>query len=177
MMLAVFFPSLMGVGIIVSGMLLLSDWLRRLFPQGRLRRQHAVAVGAYGAIEDALAAAGYSIAKPGFLHRVLRHRYTYLALAAVGVVFAASSVWAGLALHNDPRGVLFGNPWTVGIGSGLGAALAGLATISLVVAVRYRHLPGVLRRLVETTSLGRYTLPSATDQTTVSRTIEKEVSA
>ena len=175
MTFAVFFPSLMGVGIIVSGTLLLSDWLRRLFPQVRLRREHAVAAGAYGAITDALAAAGYHLAEPGFLRRGLRHRSTYVAVAIAGALLAAASVRSGLALHNDPR-VLLESPWAVGIAYGLGGAAAVLSVTGLVIAIWYRRLPRLLRGLVEATSLGRYNLPTATDQTTSLSKIEKGVS-
>ncbi len=72
MTLAVFFPSLMGVGILVSGALLISDSIRRLFPQGSLRRKHNVVVGTYGAVADAVDAAGYHLAEPWFLGRGLR---------------------------------------------------------------------------------------------------------
>ena len=60
MTIGVFFPSLMGVGIIISGTLLVSDWLRKLFPKGSVRRKHNVVVGTYGAVGDAIDAARYS---------------------------------------------------------------------------------------------------------------------
>ena len=75
---AVFFPSLMGVGILISGALLISDWLRRLLPYGALRRRHNVIVGTYGAIADAVGAAGYHLKEPWFLKRGLRRRWSYI---------------------------------------------------------------------------------------------------
>ncbi len=53
MIVAVFVPSLIGVGILVSGAILLSDLLRRYLPQGGLRRRHRVAMGAYHVVSEA----------------------------------------------------------------------------------------------------------------------------
>ena len=83
MTLAVFFPSLMGVGILISGALLISDWVRRVLPKGAVRREHNVIVGIYGSISDAIDAAGYHLEEPWFLHRGLRRRWVYLAIAPI----------------------------------------------------------------------------------------------
>jgi hypothetical protein len=170
---AVFFPSLMGVGIIASGALLLSDWLRRLLPQGRIRRQHDVVVGAYGAVTDAVAAAGYRLVEPWFIRRGLRRRRTYLLLALTSGLLGTGSVRAGLAFYNDPRGLFFTSPWVIGIGYGVGAA-AGLLALSCVgITVWYHHPSRVLRHLVEETPLGRYLLPSGTDRIAALSNVEE----
>ena len=69
------------VGILISGALLISDWVRRLLPQGSLRRKHHVVIGTYGAIAETVDAAGYHLEEPWFLSRGLRERRTYLLLA------------------------------------------------------------------------------------------------
>lgn len=173
MITAVFFPSLMGVGIIVSAALLLSDWIRRLFPQGRLRRQHDVVVGTYGAITDAIHAAGYQLVEPHFLRRGLRRRRTYLAVAFLATMLGGVSLQGGLAFYNDPRGLFFRNPWAIGIGYGVAAAALAVAILCLVVAIWYRRLPRPLQTLVEQTSLGRYLLPSGRDQAIALSHIER----
>lgn len=173
MIVAVFFPSLMGVGIIVSGALLVSDWIRRLLPHGSLRRQHDVVVGTYGAITDALAAAGYRLVKPRFLHRELRRRRTYLALTLLLVIGGIGSLQGGLAFYNDPRGLFFRNPWAIGIGYGIAGAALALATLLLTVAVRYHRLPNSLQPLVRKTVLGHYVLPSGSDQAAALKHIER----
>jgi hypothetical protein len=173
LIVAVFFPSLMGVGIIVSGALLVSDWIRRLLPHSSLHRQHDVVVGTYGAITDAIAAAGYRLAEPRFLHRELRRRRAYLGLAVVLVVGAVAAVRGGLAFYNDAKGVFFRNPWPVGIGYGVAGAALVLAVLLLVIAISYRRLPRALQPLVERTMLGRYVLPSGTDQAAALRNIER----
>ena len=95
MTVAVFFPSLMGVGILVSGALLISDWVRRLLPQGSLRRKHHVIIGTYGSIAETVDAAGYHLEEPWFLKRGLRERSTYLMLAVGSTVAAVASSGAG----------------------------------------------------------------------------------
>ena len=173
MTLAVFFPSLMGVGILISGALLISDWMRRLFPQSRIRRQHGVVVGTYGTVTDAIDAAGYRLAEPSFLHRGLRRRATYLALAILFVSFGVGAVWAGRAFYMDPRGLFYRSPWATGIGHGVGTAAFCLATLCLVIAIWYRRLPRPVERLVEETSLGRFVLPSRSAQVAALGNIEK----
>lgn len=174
MITAVFFPSLMGVGIIVSGALLISDWMRRLFPQSRLRRQHSVVVGTYGAIADAIGAAGYRLVEPRFLNREPRPRRTYLAAAVFFGLVANASLQGGLAFYNDGRGIFFRNPWAIGIGYGVAAAALAVAIVCLFLAIWHRPLPRTLQRLVETTSFGRYVLPSGSDQVAALANIERK---
>ena len=173
-MIGVFFPSLMGVGIIISGTLLVSDWLRRLFPRSYVRRKHNVVVGTYGAVGDAVDAAGYHLSEPWFISRGLRRRGTYLGLAAIGLLAAWLSVWAGHRFFDDPLGLFYRSPWAIGIGYGVGAALLLLAILCLIVATAYRSLPRPLLYLVEQTSLGRIVLPTAADHAAAIDNIAKE---
>lgn len=173
MTLAVFFPSLMGVGILVSGALLISDWVRRLLPQGQIRRQHNVVAGTYGAVTDAIDAAGYRLAEPWFLHRGLRHRRTYVLIALVAVIVGAVAVSGGLAFYDDPRGLFYKSPWVIGIGYGVGAAGALLGIFCLTIVVLYNHLPRLIRRVVEETTLGRFVLPSPSDHVAALSNIER----
>ena len=123
-MIAVFFPSLMGIGIIISGTLLISDWLRRLFPKGNVHRKHNVVVGTYGAVQDAIEAAGYHLSEPWFIHRWLRPRSTYLGTALGCIALGVTSIWAGRRLFDDPLGVFYRSPWATGIGYGAKLGLA-----------------------------------------------------
>ncbi len=173
MTLSVFFPSLMGVGIIVSGVLLISDWLRRLFPQSQIRRRHNVAVGAFGAVTDALAAAGYRLVEPSFLHRGLRRRRTYVVIATAASLLGAGVIQSGLAFYNDPLGLFFHSPWAIGIGYGIGAAAGVLALLSAAIAVRYANSPAWLQRFVAETLFGRYVLPSGSAKTRALSTVER----
>lgn len=174
MTICVFFPSLMGVGILVSGALLISDWLRRFFPQGSIRRKHNVIVGTYGAIGDAVDAAGYHLSEPWFIRRGLRSRATYLGAAAGAIAGALVSIWTGNRLFDDPLGLFYKSPWAIGIGYGVAAALLVLALLCLTVAVVYTSLPKPVMRLVRETSLGRIVLPSDAEHEQAVRNIKKE---
>ena len=173
-MIAVFFPSLMGVGIIISGTLLVSDWLRRLFPKGNLRRKHSVVVGTYGAVGDAVDAAGYHLHAPWFINRGLRKRTTYLIAVVLASLAAWLSIWTGNRFFDDPRGLFYRSPWAVGIGYGVGAALLALALLCLIIAIVYQSLPRPVRYLIEQTSLGRIVLPTDADHAAAIDNIAKE---
>lgn len=173
MTLAVFFPSLMGVGILVSGALLISDWVRRLLPQGQIRRQHDVVVGTHGAVTDAIDAAGYRLIEPSFLYRGLRGRRTYVIVAVVALLVGAAATWSGLAFYNDPKGLFSKSPWAIGIGYGVGAAGTLLAVFCLVIAGLYNHLPRLIRWVIQETSLGRFVLPTPAEQTAAFHNIER----
>lgn len=174
MTLAVFFPSLMGVGILISGALLLSDWVRRLLPRGSVRRKHHVVAGTYGTIAETVDAAGYHLEEPWFLTRGLRERRTYL-LVAVGLVSAGiGSIWAGLLFFDDPLGLFYRSPWAIGIGYGAGAAFLVLALLCAFVGVAYRSTPRPIMRLVTDTSLGRIILPTEEDHEAALNNVAKE---
>ena len=175
MTLAVFFPSLMGVGILISGALLISDALRRLFPKGSLRRKHNVVVGTYGAISDAVDAAGYRLVEPWFVRRGLRARTTYVLAAVVLVAAGFVSALVGESFFDDRLGVFYESPWAVGLGYGFGAAFWLLALICLTIAALYRSLPRPIMRLVSETSLGRIVLPTDADHREAVHNIAKEL--
>ena len=173
MSVAVFFPSLMGVGIIVSGALLVSDWLRRLLPQGRIRRQHDVVVGTYGAVQYAIDAAGYRLAEPWFLHRGLRRRQTYVVIAMIALTVGASAMWGALAFYDDPKGLFFRSPWAIGIGYGVVLAGLLLALLCVAIAAWYHRPPRIILWIVAETALGRHVLPSRSDPQAALSNIEK----
>ncbi len=174
MTLAVFFPSLMGVGILISGALLLSDWVRRLLPRGTVRRKHHVVVGTYGAIAETVDAAGYHLAEPWFLTRGLRERRTYLLTAVVLAAGGVGAIWGGLLFFDDPLGLFYRSPWAVGIGYGVGAGLLLLALLCAFLGVAYRSTPRFMMRLVTDTSLGRIILPTEEDHAAALDNLAKE---
>jgi hypothetical protein len=159
MILGVFFPSLMGFGILVSGALLLADVVNRLLPHRGRRRRHRIAVGAHGIVNRAASATGRGLVPPAFLIRQFRNRTAYLAAAlvlGVGGVFAFA---AGLAAHADVRGVFYRSPWAFGLGVGFGIALGVLALGALVLAVGHRRLPRWVHQIVGHSPLGRLRIP------------------
>lgn len=173
-MVCVFFPSLMGVGIIISGALLISDWLSRLLPKRSLRRKHNVAVGTYGAVSDAVDAAGYRLAEPWFIRRGLRRRATYVGTAIATFAASAISVGIGNRLFDDPLGVFYQSPWAIGLGYGIGTALLVFALLCLAIALVYTSLPKLLMQLVKETSIGRIVLPTDADYQKAVHNIKKE---
>ena len=174
MTLAVFFPSLMGFGIIISGTLIVSDWLRKLFPKGSVRRRHNVVVGTYGAVGDAIDAAGYHLKEPWFVNRGLRQRSTYVVFGLLAGATAILSIWVGRRLFDDPLGLFYQSPWAIGIGYGVAAALLLLAVLCAVTAVVYDSLPRPLMYLVRETFLGRIVLPTWDDHAAAIDDIAKE---
>jgi len=173
MSVAVFFPSLMGVGILISGTLLVSDWMRRMLPQGRIRKQHNVVVGIYGSIADAVDAAGYHLEEPWFLRRGLRRRLTYLATAVALLAVGVTSMWIGVEFYNDPKGLFHRSPWATGLGYGIGSAALVAAAVSLTIAVVYRSLPRFMLKLIEKTFVGRIVLPTQADHDAALEQVER----
>lgn len=155
MILGVFFPSLMGFGILVSGALLLAEVVNRLLPHRGRRRRHRIAVGAYGIVAQAAAVTGRRLAVPGFLVREFRSRATYLAAAFVLGVGSLTALTSGLAAYRDVRGVFYHSPWAYGLGVGFGVALGLLALGALVLAVGHHRLPRWVHRVVGQSALGR----------------------
>ncbi len=174
MTVAVFFPSLMGIGILVSGALLISDWVRRLLPQGSVHRKHHVVIGTYGAISETVDAAGYHLEEPWFLSRGLRERTTYLELALGFTLAGWASIWIGVQFYEDSLGLFYESPWAVGIGYGVGAALLLLAALCALIGLAYRSTPRLIMRLVAETSLGRIILPTEADHEAALNRIAKE---
>ena len=172
--MGVFFPSLMGVGILISGALLISDWVRRLFPKGNVRRQHNVIVGTYGVVGDAIDAAGYHLEEPWFINRWLRRRRTYLAVTLIAVVAGLGSIWAGHRFFDDPLGLFYRSPWAIGIGYGVAAALFLIALLCLTVLLVYESPPRPIAYLLRETILGRIVLPTVDEHDEAIHHVEKE---
>jgi hypothetical protein len=159
MVVAVFFPSLMGVGIIASGLIMLSDLVLRLLPNRGRRRSHRVALGAYGVVAAIAAAAGQPVQRSELLDRVPRRRTTYAALAvaaaAAGTVIALSCT----AAYRDASGLFHGSPWMLGIAIGVGAVLGAVAVLTVALAALGSRLPPPLARVVAGSGLGRLQIP------------------
>jgi hypothetical protein len=159
MVLSVFFPSLMGVGIIASGAILLSDLVLKLLPNRGRRRSHRVAIGAYGVVAAAAAAAGQEVHRSQLLDRVPRRRAGYTLFAALSVSTAAAFASACIAAYRDELGLFHRSPWMIGIAIGSGVVLGALALLLGTLAALGARLPPPLAHLVATTSVGRLQIP------------------
>jgi hypothetical protein len=149
-------PGLMGLGVIVSGLILGADAFRRLFPSRGLRRKSQVAHRIYAVTAAAARAAGRDLPAPELLRREPRARRTYWMLGAAGVALAVLFVRQGFVVFGDP-GRLYANNWAIGLGIVVGLVPAIIAAFALTLAVAG---PGrrsaKLAALVEETWLGRH---------------------
>jgi uncharacterized BrkB/YihY/UPF0761 family membrane protein len=160
MTLAVFFPSLMGFGILVSGALLVADLVHRLLPNRGRRRRHRVVVGAFGVVARTARAAGRELAPPTFLVREFRSRFAYAAAAVLLGGAAALALSSGLAAHADVRGVFYESPWALGLGIGFGIGFGLLSLAGLVLVVGHTKLPRWVHWAVGHSPLGRLRVPA-----------------
>jgi hypothetical protein len=156
---AVFFPSLMGFGILVSGALIIADAVHRVLPNQGKRRRYRLASGAYSVVSRSAAAAGRRIEPPDFLMRSYRSRLTYLGVSAISGLAVVVIVSAGTAAYRDVRGLFFESPWISGLTIGFAVACAVVAAVGLVLAAAHRRSPAPLRWLVRTTPAGRLHIP------------------
>ncbi len=172
--LAVFMPALMGVGILVSGAVVFADWARHLLPSGAVRRQHRIAMAAHGIAERVAASAGYAVRTPHFPRRVARSRSAYLLAGAAIGALAYVTVRSGVTAYLNPFGWLYGHPWILGLGVGIGALLALLAFVALLPAMVSLQSTRAVSILVEATWLGRLVPPPTDPRTLAGIAAEQE---
>lgn len=173
MTLAVFFPALMGVGILVSGAVLLSDYVRRLLPSRGRHRLHHITVGAYGVVVSAAEAAGVAVTIPDLVARERRPRWVYAAASLGSLLAALLVITATMAAHGDVRGLFYRSAWMVAIAIGVGGALIVAAAVLAAIAVLYHRLPRPLAALVRRTPVGRLYIPHRLDEPLVIDTLDK----
>lgn len=157
--LHVFVPALMGVGMILSGILVIADWVQNLLPNGRIRRKQQVATGAKGVVVSVAQAAGHDVAGPDFRQREWRPRWAYFIAVFVFIAVGASALTAGLLAFNDDAGLFYRNPWMVGLGVGTASVLGLVSMQLLFFAIVYRRSFRAAHVLVQTTWFGRLKLP------------------
>jgi hypothetical protein len=156
--LNVFVPGLMGAGILLSAGILVSDGIKKLFPNSGARRSIEVTRGVQRIVADTAAAAGIAIEERNISRRRLRSVGFYAVGAVVLVLLAVVSVSLGIVAYGDD-GVLEENAIAIVFGSVVGAIAAGLAiSFALLAFVRKRRI-AVITPLMETTKLGRLQPP------------------
>jgi hypothetical protein len=156
--LNVFVPGLMGAGILLSAAILVSDGIKKLFPNSGARRSIEVTRGVQRIVADAAAAAGIAIEERNISRRRLRSIGFYAVGAVVLVLLAVASVTLGIIAYGDD-GMLEENAIAIVFGSAVGAIAAGLAiSFALLALVRRRRIAAITP-LMETTSLGRLQPP------------------
>lgn len=157
--LGVFVPALMGVGVIVSGVLVLADWLAHLMPNGRIRRRQRLATGAKGLVVSVAGAAGVEVVGPDYETREWRPRWVYLIATTLFAALGGAGLAAGLMAYNDVAGLFYRNPWMIGLGVGSAAVLGLLSLQLLFFGIVHRRSFRAAHVLVETTWFGRLKPP------------------
>jgi hypothetical protein len=154
MTLAVFVPSVLGAGIIVSIAILVGDGMRRFRPAASAaradRRIEQQAVELVTPVARALGA-DPPTAPP---LRELRGRDAY---GWIALVLATASIYVGIGqTFNFLRrgGYLEGIIWVQAIAMAFSVMTFGLALVSLTLALRHRNPPRWTRWFVEHTPLG-----------------------
>lgn len=156
---AVFFPALMAVGILVSGAVIVGDWIAALLPSREARRRQVVTRHALALVRRIAAATGAEMVTLPIAARVARARRFYLIVAVALVALGALAVRFGEALYRDPLGWLRNDPWTLALGYGFGATLLVLGVITVIPAAVTLQSGRVVRALVEHTWLGKPAFP------------------
>lgn len=157
--LHVFVPALMGVGMILSGILVVADWISHLLPNAGARRKQLIATGAQGVVVSVAQAAGHDIAGQDYRQREWRPRWAYMVGVAIFATIGGAALLAGLLAFNDDAGLFYRNPWMVGLGVGTAGVLGLVALQSLFFAVVHRRSFRAAQVLVETSWFGRRKLP------------------
>jgi hypothetical protein len=161
MKLAVFFPSLMGVGILVSGALLLADLFRRFLPRRGVHRQHRVAMGAFGVVSTAAAWAGRDVSAGELFDRAPRHPLTYAAWAAMCAIAAVALPYVAAESYEDRLGLFHESPWMIGLGAAAAIVFGLFALFLVAVVVLARRPSGPIPWLITRTSLGQLQVPES----------------
>jgi hypothetical protein len=157
--LGVFFPALMGVGILVSGAVLVMDWVKKLLPSGGVRRQHRIVTTGRNLAFQIAVTAGHEVNRPPIPKRVWRATTTYL--AAAGVFTTAGVFLAAAAFQsNDIAGRhLYRSVWMEALGI-MALSFFGLLVLAVLLPVFVR--PGkspAVNWLVSETAVGKLVPP------------------
>jgi hypothetical protein len=157
--LGVFLPALMGVGILVSGLVLIMEWARRLVPNAGVRRRIRVVRATHRVTAGIAETIGVNVGEVRFLHRVARSRWTYLAWGSVTAAVALFLVFLAMDTYDDAASLLYENPWMPGLAVVVGIVLGPLALLMLAPGLLYQKRPRTVEWIVRSTWLGRAEVP------------------
>ena len=154
-------PALMGVGMIISGVLVVGDFVRKLFPSRGVHRKQQIARGAHGVVANVASAAGYQVEGPSFYRRGFRSRLAYFGSAIVAAAIAGGVVAYGFSTISNQASQLYQNGMVIGIAIVVGAVLGLLSLQLLFFAIVHQRSFTAAHLLVETTWFGRPLVPPA----------------
>jgi len=171
--LAVFIPGLMGAGLIVSIVMLVSDGLRRLLPvRGQRARAVHIAKGAQARVHDLVSVRTGEPPLLATVSRVPRPRAVSLTLGALALTGAGAIMVGAVIVYRGHGSVWSGRGWPLGVGLALALPLGAAGLVLLLSGVLGPRRPGWLDRLARTEPLG--TLPDP-DTIAMPSTLPQEV--
>lgn len=152
----VFVPGLMGAGILLSIVMLVTDGVRRMFPvRGERARAARIRSVAMGRANDLLAVGRGIAPEPARVRHVPRGRWASVLLGLLTAVTAAVVLVATQSLFNSDMIDLAGREeWGFGLGWGAAALLASGAGIWLLSGVLGPRRPEWVARLAAVPPLG-----------------------
>ncbi|MEE9227488.1 MAG: hypothetical protein V3U47_00800 [Acidimicrobiia bacterium] len=159
--LHVIVPALMGVGMLISGALVVADFVRKLFPSRGVHRKQRIARGAHGVVASVARAAGYEVEGPAFDRRGFRSRVAYVMSSAVFAAIAVGVLALGINMVSNQASQLYKNGMVLGIAVTVGAVFGLLALQLLFFAVVHERSLAAAHLLVQTSWFGRPLAPPA----------------
>lgn len=153
-MIAVFVPSLMGVGLLVSVGIVVADLARRFLPgtaARRLRARHRRALALVTPLADALGRAPPELPP---MSRTKRHRLTYIVVAFVAAALSVYVSVGATANYLREGGYVEGLLWLEVLSLAASTAFLMVSAVAVLVVLRYDSLPRWTSRLVRATPLG-----------------------
>lgn len=153
--LAVFIPGLMGAGIIVSIVMLVSDGIRRLLPvRGERARAVHIATRAQARVHDLVSVRTGEPPLPATVSRVPRPRAVSLALGALALAGAGAIMVGAVVVYRGHGSVWSGRGWPLGVGLALALPLGAAGLVLLLSGAVGPRRPGWLERLARMEPLG-----------------------
>lgn len=151
----VFVPGLMGAGILLSIVMLVSDGLRRMFPvRGERARAARLEANALGRVQDLRSVARGVAPHPVRVRHVPRPRIASALLGLLAAGIAVALISATQSIYHAEAGVLADRGWTLGAGYS-GAAIFGTgAAVWILSSVTGPARPRWLERAAAVPPLG-----------------------
>jgi len=132
----VFVPGLMGAGILLSIVMLISDGVRRMFPvRGERARAARLRANALGRVSDLRSVARGLAPIPARIRHVPRPRLAAAVLGLLAAGTAVALVSATQSVFHADTGVLAERGWTLGAGYSAAALFGAAAAVWLASAV------------------------------------------
>lgn len=157
--LNVFVPGLMGAGILLSAVILVSDGVRKLLPNRGVRRRLKVVLAVRRIVVDVAEAAGIDVEERNLVRRERRPAAVYLLVAFVALPLAVLVARWGFNAYSSSGSALEGNAMAIFYGM-VGALAVGLpGLVSLWLSMPRLRPPQAVNWLVRRTPFGRLSAP------------------